>query len=97
MLGRACLILAIAMLAPAVASAQEEEPRVRCGEQYMTVMVTGGKDPVTAGPLTIRKADVRAIYATYSDRLTIFADIGKTIIQASIEREALKPVLECLN
>lgn len=97
MLLHACLILALVALAPAFAFAQEEEPRVRCGEQYMTVMVTGAKQVVHPGPLTVRRADVRAIYIAYGNELTMFIDIGKTILRPTIQPETLKPVLECLD
>lgn len=97
MLLRACLILALLALAPAFAFAQEDEPRVRCGEKYMTLKVVGAKQVVHRGPLTVRKADVRAIYVAYGAELTMVIDIGKTIIRPIIEPETLKPVLECLD
>ena len=62
----------------------------------MTVVVTGG-ETVEPGPLTVRKSDVRAIYVAYGDKLTIFIDIGKTILRPTIKPEALRPILECLG
>ena len=98
MLIRASIAIAVlAALAPAPSFSQEEEPRFRCGKKYMTLMVTGGKDYLTAGPLAVRKSDVRAIYVARGNKLTMFIDIGKTIIRATIEPEMLKPVVECLD
>ena len=90
-------IVLLAALAPAYSFAQEEESRVRCGEQYMTLMVTGGETLVEAGPLTVRKSDVRAIYVAYGDKLTLFIDIGKTILRPTIDPKSLRPILECLD
>ena len=63
----------------------------------MTVLVTGGDDPVEAGPLVVRKSDVRAIYVAYQDRITMFIDIGKTILRPTIKPADLRPILECLD
>ena len=95
----AAIALAASMaLAPISSFSQDGETDIRCGKKYMTLMVTGGQDYVTAGPLAVRKSDVRAIYmARRSNELTMFIDIGKTIIRATIEPDMLKPVVECLD
>ena len=52
---RVCWVLVITVLAPVFASAQAEASSVlRCGEKYVTLMLTGGKH--SAGPFTFRKS-----------------------------------------
>ena len=91
------VLAALVALSPALSLAQGDEPRVRCGEKYMTLMVTGGKDHLTAGPLVVRQSDVRAIYVSRGNKLTMFIDAGRIVIRATIEPEMLKPVVECLG
>ena len=91
------VLAALVALSPALSLAQDDGPGFRCGEKYMTLMVTGGKDYVTPGLLAVRKSDVRAIYVARGNKLTLFVDIGKTVIRATIEPEVLKPVVVCLD
>lgn len=94
----ATALVASMALTPNSSFSQDGKTSIRCGKKYMTLMVTGGEDYVTAGPLTVRKSDVRAIYmARRASDLTIFIDIGKTIIRATIGPDMLKPVVECLD
>ena len=98
MLHRVCLVLAITVLAPAFAFAQEEEKTfVRCGEQYMTLLATGGETFVRAGPLIVRKSDVRAIYVSDVETFTMWIDIGRAFLRPTIDTEALLSILECLD
>ena len=92
------VLAALIVLVPAYPLAQDEEPRVRCGEKYMTLFITGGDSFVQyAGPLTIRKADVRAIYVVPGEALTMFIDIGRAVLRPTIARETFRSVVECLD
>ena len=91
------VLAALGALAPAPSFSQEEEPRFRCGKKYMTLMVTGGSDSMKAGPLSVRKSDVRAIYVARGNKLTMLIDIGKFILRPTIEPEMIRPVMECLD
>ena len=82
---------------PAHALAQEEQPPVRCGKQFMTLMATGGKSFVRAGPLTVRKTDVRAIYVSGSETLTMWVESGKVVLRPTIAPADLRAILDCLG
>ena len=91
------VLVSLVVLGPAHSLAQEEKPRVRCGKQYMTLIATGGETFVNAGPLTVRKSDVRAIYVAYGDTLTMWIEIGKAFLRPTIDPTDLRAILECLE
>ena len=58
---------------------------------------TGGETFVDAGPLTVRKADVRAIYVSGGETLTMWVEIGKAFLRPTIDPADLRAILECLD
>ena len=91
------VLVSLIVLGPSYPLAEEERPRVRCGKQHMTLIATGGKTFVNAGPLTVRKSDVRAIYVAYGDALTMWIEIGKAFLRPTIDPVDLRAILECLD
>ncbi len=90
-------LTALIVVAPAYSLAQEEWPRVRCGKQHMTLIATGGKTFVKAGLLTVRKSDVRAIYVSGGETLTMLVEIGKVFLRPTIDPADVRAILECLD
>ena len=95
------VLATVTVLTPAFSFSQEQEKGtlIHCGERYMTVMATAlvvGGQRMDAGPVTVRKSDVMAIY-THGDKTIIAVKMDDSLIGPAIKSEALQPILECLD